>query len=72
MEMSIVNLVGTSVDGARVSLLPTTLGAALRPRAFRAVTGDALGGRGYRLGAFGIKPSLTSDPTLDVTPEPTS
>ena len=45
MEMSIVNLVGTSVDGTRVSLLPT-LDGAVRPRAFRAVAGDALGGRG--------------------------
>ncbi len=71
MEMSIVNLVGTSVDGTRVSLLPTPVGA-LRPRAFRAVAGDALGGRGLGFGTAGIKPTLTPDPTLDVTSEPTS
>lgn len=72
MEMSIVNLAGTSVDGMRASLLPTLVGA-LRPRAFRAVAGDALGGRGFGLGVTGITASPTTDPTiLDVTSEPTS
>ncbi len=71
MEMSIVNLVGVSVDGARASLLPTLVDG-LRPRAFRAVTGDAPGGSGFGPTARGgFSPSLTSDPTLDVTSEPT-
>ena len=70
MEMSIVNLVGTSVDGTRASLLPALTGGP-RPRAFRAVAGDALGGRGRDHGASGITASLTTDPTLDLTPEPT-
>lgn len=70
MELSIVNLVGTSVDGTRVSLLPT-LRRALRPRAFRAVAGDALGGRGSGL-VTGITAAPTTDPILDVTSEPTS
>lgn len=70
MEINIANLVGTSVDGARVSLLPTLRGA-LRPRAFRAVAGGALGGRSFGAGASGTT-ALTTDPTLDVTPEPTS
>ena len=47
MEMSIVNLVGTSVDGTRVSLLPT-LRRALRPRAFRAVARGPCAGLGPR------------------------
>ncbi len=70
MEMSIVNLVGSSVDGTRVSLLPT-LDGAVRQRAFRAVAGDALGGRGFGL-ATGITAEPTTDPVLDVTSEPTS
>lgn len=71
MEMSIVNLVGSSVDGTRASLLTTTPDGVLRPRVFRAVAGDALGGRGFGLGTTGITHSPTPDPTLDVTPAPT-
>lgn len=71
MEMSIVNLVGVSVDGTRASLLPTLVDG-LRPRAFRAVTGDAPGGAGSGRTATGVlSPSLTFDPTLDVTSAPT-
>jgi len=72
METSIVNLAGTSVDGTRASLLPTFVGG-LRPRAYRAVAGDALGGRGFGFGVTGITASPTTDPTvLDVTSVPTS
>lgn len=66
--MTIVNLIGASVDTSAADL-PTTGG--VRLRASRVVDG-ALGGRGFGLGAAGIQHTPTFDPTLDVTSDPTS
>ncbi|GAA1170923.1 hypothetical protein GCM10009584_09850 [Ornithinimicrobium humiphilum] len=69
MEMTIVNLVGPSVDGARG--LPTTSDGARRTRVFRDVAGGVpvFGGFGR---PTGTDASPTPDPILDVTFAPTS
>lgn len=66
MEMSIVTLVGVAAVGAR-STLPSFV-EVLRPRV---IEGAAAGGRGFGYGTTCFSPAPTTDPVLDLTPDPT-